>query len=187
MSKSKETTKSKPAKAKNKGGRPTIYTKELAVEICGRIALGETLLAICEEKKMPDRSTVMDWVFNENSKAYQDGFSLMYEKARISQAHNLFEQTLQIADDASNDTLEREDGSKIVDKECVARSRLRVDTRKWFLSKVVPKVYGDRAMVDITNNRDMRTLDEIRAERDKVQAEIKRLSSGPAEEAESIH
>ena len=28
------------------------------------------------------------------------------------------------------------------------RSRLRVDTRKWLLSKALPKIYGDRLEVD---------------------------------------
>ena len=30
------------------------------------------------------------------------------------------------------------------------RSRLRVETRKWFLSKLAPKRYGDRQAVDMT-------------------------------------
>jgi hypothetical protein len=29
---------------------------------------------------------------------------------------------------------------------------LQVDTRKWFLGKLNPKVYGDRSQVDHTNN-----------------------------------
>ncbi len=34
--------------------------------------------------------------------------------------------------------------------EHVQRSRLRVDTRKWFLSKLAPKRYGDRQAVEIS-------------------------------------
>ena len=37
-----------------------------------------------------------------------------------------------------------EDGKETVDHERIARSRLRVDSRKWVASKLLPKVYGDR-------------------------------------------
>ena len=30
----------------------------------------------------------------------------------------------------------------------VSRDRLRVDTRKWYLSKVLPKLYGDKVEVE---------------------------------------
>ena len=35
-----------------------------------------------------------------------------------------------------------------VDSAAVQHQRLRVDARKWLLSKIVPKVYGDRVAVD---------------------------------------
>ena len=34
--------------------------------------------------------------------------------------------------------------SSTVDSECVQRSKLRCDTRKWLLSKLHPEIYGDR-------------------------------------------
>jgi len=34
-----------------------------------------------------------------------------------------------------------------VDHEHIQRARLRVDTRKWILSKMLPKVYGDKFQV----------------------------------------
>ncbi len=58
------------------------------------------------------------------------------------------DEALEIADDGSNDWMKRqgEDGEVhvIYDHEHIQRSRLRVDTRKWLLSKVLPKVYGDK-------------------------------------------
>lgn len=39
-------------------GRPTIYSEELALAICTRIAGGETLRSICEDAGMPDKSTI---------------------------------------------------------------------------------------------------------------------------------
>ena len=34
--------------------------------------------------------------------------------------------------------------------EHIQRSRVRIDTRKWLLSKMLPKVYGDKAEVAVT-------------------------------------
>jgi hypothetical protein len=66
----------------------------------------------------------------------------------------MFDELNEIADDGSNDYMEKErqDGSSftVVDSEHIQRSRLRVDTRKWYLSKVLPKKFGDK--VDVTTN-----------------------------------
>jgi hypothetical protein len=51
-----------------------------------------------------------------------------------------------IADDIMNITdeeLEPLEGGKI-DNAMVQKQRLRVDTRKWLLSKMAPKKYGDK-------------------------------------------
>ena len=32
----------------------------------------------------------------------------------------------------------------------IARNRLRIDTRKWILSKMLPKVYGDKLIQEVT-------------------------------------
>ena len=52
-----------------------------------------------------------------------------------------------------------EDGKEDED---IARSRLRVDTRKWYLSKIKAKKYGERLDLAVTNNDDM-TEEEIDA------------------------
>lgn len=58
------------------------------------------------------------------------------------------DETLEICDDGSNDWLERqgedEKRTYVLNGEHVQRSRLRVDTRKWLLSKALPKIYGDK-------------------------------------------
>ena len=55
---------------------------------------------------------------------------------------------LDIADDGSNDWVERKnaDGSttEVVNGEHIQRSRVRIDARKWLLSKLAPKKYGDK-------------------------------------------
>lgn len=124
------------------GGRPSKYTTKLGNDICQRLAEGESLRSICRDEDMPVTSTVHLWVL-ENKQ-----FSEQYESARLMQAHHMFEELLDIADDGTNDwtTKENKEGTEyeVVNHEVVARSRLRVDTRKWFLSKVAPKIYGDK-------------------------------------------
>ena len=46
-------------------------------------------------------------------------------------------QTVDIADDTSKDT-------GFAGSVAVARSRLRIDARKWLASKLAPKKYGDK-------------------------------------------
>lgn len=132
-----------------KKGRPSIFTKALGTTICRRLAEGETLRAICREDEMPTISTVMAWVLDlEKHKE----FSEQYTRAREAQAENMFDEILEISDDSSDDHMMIEVGKKdliVENKEFVQRSRLRVDTRKWYLSKVLPKKFGEK--LDLTS------------------------------------
>lgn len=67
-----------------------------------------------------------------------------YARAREAQADRHAEEILRIADDGKSDTYIDEHGNERVDQEVVARSKLRVDARKWLASKMRPKVYGDK-------------------------------------------
>ena len=64
-------------------------------------------------------------------------------RARTAQAEAMFEDMLAIADDGSRDRV-MVDGKLRVDNEVAARSRLRVDTRRWALSKLAPVKYGEK-------------------------------------------
>lgn len=132
--------------AKNKGGRPTKYNKKLALEICNRLANRELLIDICKDDSMPNESTIYQWV-NED----REGFSKLYAQARACQAHAFFEETIKIADDTDydgGDELDPETGRTMWNTDHINRMRLRVDTRKWYISKVLPKIYHDRVMVE---------------------------------------
>jgi hypothetical protein len=67
---------------------------------------------------------------------------------------------LDIADDGSNDTYETDDGEK-VNQDHINRSRLRVDTRKWLMSKLAPKKYGEKVQQEVTGNIGVTGLAEI--------------------------
>ena len=74
-------------------------------------------------------------------------FVTQYAHARNSQADHFAEEILEIADDGSNDYMTRKQGDievEVVNHDHIARSRLRVDARKWLMSKMAPKKYGDK-------------------------------------------
>lgn len=119
------------------------YSKEVASKVCEYIAEGYTLRSIEKQEGMPHKSTVMDWC------AKHPEFAEQYARAKEIQAEAFAEELLEIVDDASNDWMERqgEEGQTIgwvLNGEHVQRSRLRVDTRKWLMSKMLPKKYGDK-------------------------------------------
>ena len=133
-------TKKNPAPKKRKTGRPSLYTEALAAEICRRLAEGETLRSVCRDPAMPNKATILRWLAD---KAKAD-FRARYTYAREMQADALFDEALEIADDASGDWFTDKDGKKALDHENIQRSRLRVDTRKWAAGKMAPKKYGDK-------------------------------------------
>ena len=122
-------------------GRPSTYSEEIASIICTRIAEGEPLRVICRDADMPPESTVRNWALDD-----VNGFAAQYARAREIQAHTMAEEILEIADDARNDWMERQDdkGGYEFNGEHVQRSKLRSENRKWLLSKMLPKVYGER-------------------------------------------
>jgi hypothetical protein len=129
-------------KPKGKKGRPTLYIEALGKEICSRLAEGESLRSICRDPHMPPRRTVRRWAEDESHP-----FARQYALAREIGYHELADEIIEIADDATNDYVLRanEQGAQVVvDHDNISRSRLRVDARKWILSKRLPKIYGDK-------------------------------------------
>jgi len=124
-------------------GRPVTYTREIADTVCARLASGEALRQICRDEGMPPAPTVREWVVSD-----RDGFAERYMRARELGWQEMAEETIDIADDGSNDWTERETEKgrvvKAFDAEHVQRSRLRIDTRKWLLSKMLPGLFGER-------------------------------------------
>lgn len=126
-------------------GRPSILNDELAEAICTRMAEGESLRAICRSDGMPALGSVFRWI------AVNDVFREQYEAAMAQRTESMFEEILEIADETSLDTISTENGDK-PNAEWISRSRLRVDARKWMLSKMLPKKYGDRQAIDVTDH-----------------------------------
>jgi hypothetical protein len=113
-------------------GRPPRYTDDLAKEFCRRIAMGRSLRSVCEDKDMPDSSTVFEW------KKKQEGFSELY-------AYATEERGLSYGDFISDLVFDVLNGDYEVD-----RARLALDGLKWTAARLAPKQYGERTSVDVT-------------------------------------
>lgn len=124
---------------------PREFDQETADIICDRIAQGESLRAILrDDESLPRSTTVFKWL------TQNEGFAKQYARAREAQADVLFDEILSIADDGLNDTYTDEDGNVRTNQDVIARSKLRVDARKWMAGKLRPKVYGEFKAVELT-------------------------------------
>ena len=104
-------------------GRPTIFSDEIADEICNRLAKGETLRSIiASSPHLPGRTTIYRWTEENQS------FRNQYTRARAEQADYYAEQ---IVDEAMS-------------SHDAQIGRLRVDALKWAASKMAPKKYGEK-------------------------------------------
>jgi hypothetical protein len=127
-----------------KVGRPSKFTQEIADTICQAIADGMSLRKVCQDEDMPATATVCRWL-SENKQ-----FQEQYAHARELQADMLFDEVLDIADDGKGDTYTDDNGEVRTNHDVIARSRLRVDARKWMAGKLRPKKYGEFKAVELT-------------------------------------
>lgn len=119
-------------------GRPSTFTDEIFETICQRLENGRVLRAICADEEMPDRSTVLRWI------AADDGKRRRYDLARQACVEFWSDEIIQIATDGSKDTIIDEKGRPRCDHEWVNRSRLRIDTIKFLMTKINPLKWGDK-------------------------------------------
>ena len=116
-------------------------------DICELIISGKSLRYAVTRVGIPAK-TFFVWIRDDDVKSKQ------YAQATIERAELMFEDMLDIADDSTNDFIEQDLGDGVintkVNNENIQRSRLRVDTRKWALSKLMPKKYGDK--LDLTTD-----------------------------------
>lgn len=120
-------------KQTKKTGRPTIFTQEIADEICERLAHGETLRKMILDDHMPASSAIYRWLESNES------FREQYAQARVKQADYYAEM---IVDEAFN-------------SHDASIGRLRMDALKWAASKIAPKKYGDKIELESNNNQNL--------------------------------
>ena len=157
----KDHAKNGKLQPKRKRGRPTLYTEEIAAEVCLRMASGETLSAICKDDHLPAESTIRLWDTED-----REGFSARYAHARNRMLDAWADQIVDIADTENADD--------------VQRARLRVDVRKWLLSKLRPAEYGPPPplSLNIDASTKIATIAQLMQQAELDLKEQKRLEEG---------
>jgi pyruvate carboxylase len=131
-----------------KVGRPSKYCDEIIESICKAVRNGSCIHAICKEKDMPSEEAVYNWL--ETKPEFVEKYTL----AREIRADRMAQEILIIADDTTNDTctVTSKSGNEYetANHEWINRAKLRVDTRKWLMSKWSPKKYSEKIQQEIT-------------------------------------
>lgn len=109
------------------------YSDELLEVILDRVAAGESLAKVCDAPDMPTRKSFYAWVADVR------GVKEKYEMALSLRSDVMAEELLAIADAPVGTT-----DSGATDSGMVQKQKLQVDTRKWLLSKMAPKKYGEK-------------------------------------------
>lgn len=109
-------------------------------------------LIVQDGMTLKDAATLMDIKLGEFFKLIyaNEDYRIMYDKASQCRAEVMASEIMSIADDASHDYITDEQGNRIANKELVARTRIRVESRKWLMSKLYPRRFGDR--IDVTSS-----------------------------------
>jgi hypothetical protein len=129
-----------------KAGRPQrTNKKEIQDAICHLISttslsLRKILTSLEKQgiENIPTYKCVKEWIANEGE------FCAQYVRAKEIQLDIYADEIVEISDDDGLDLGFTEEGKSFINHENINRSRLRVDTRKWLLSKLAPKKYGDK-------------------------------------------
>lgn len=114
----------------------TRYDPDLALQICERVAEGETLKSICIPKGMPARQTFNRWVVNNST------LDRAYRAARALSAHSIEEEALDMAR-AIRDM--RDAKAQEVRAYEVAMNQMR-----WSAARRNPAEFSDRASIKLT-------------------------------------
>lgn len=138
------------------------YRQRIMDVVCGVTAESTFgIQRICKslaekDSSFPPCRTIRRWI--EESEA----FAAQYAHAKQNQLHILADEIIEISDDDSQDEIFTDEGKRMLNAEFVQRSKLRVDSRKWVLSKLMPKVYGDKLEID--NNITLKELPTVGAD-----------------------
>lgn len=108
-------------------------------EVCERIEQGSSLNQLINGKNAVMTNNVFYRMLNE-----VEGCNERYARARKIYADLMFEEIKEISDHSD------QDHTPFTGSNVIQRDRLRIDARKWILSKLEPKKYGDKLDIDHT-------------------------------------
>lgn len=110
--------------------------------ICDLLEKNISLRKACEMVGGPSMAVVIKWTHIEK-------YRKLYDAARKIGYATMADELLAIADTKHEDEVDPETGEarpKKFDQIDVAMTKYRIDTRKWILAKMLPRIYGDRVV-----------------------------------------
>lgn len=122
-----------------------LYSDEIAEEILDRVAEGEGLKTICADPGMPSSAAVRKWIREDRGADENgaNGYGSRYTRARELGCDSIAEEIISISD---QEILFNDEPNNAL----VQHARLRTDNRRWLLSKLAPKQYGDKVTTEVT-------------------------------------
>nr|WP_129589782.1 hypothetical protein [Rubritalea profundi] len=93
---------------------------------------------------MPSTTSVYRWIAEDGHQGFRDS----YKAARENQAWHLFEEMLIIADDIPSKATCAPGTGEATAR--VMAERERINTRKFFISKIMPRMFGDKVQQETT-------------------------------------
>jgi len=137
-------TKKKNPEDFKKRGRPTMYTPDLADEICNAIATSELGLVhlVNQNPHWPERPVIFLW-----RRKYPE-FDDKYIKAKEAQT----EVVVEYMQEVMSEPHKWEDPETGLTKIDVPMLRLKMDTMKWHAAKLKPKKFGEPKVVEPNNS-----------------------------------
>jgi len=127
------------------------YTEKQRQQLLRLIADGITVTYAAKALGIK-KDHINNWIRND------DRFAEQYKQARMQQVHSLGDEILEIADEPI-ETMEQ-----------VQHAKLRVEARKWLMSKWAPRMYGDKVHTDHTHTFGVVILPQLDTQQQVLQA-----------------
>lgn len=161
-------------------GNPHSYCPLIGYVICDRVASGESILSVARDIGLKE-SRIWGWGDEDGGKGSVAEFAEDFRQARKYYADHLAHETIEIADERSNDSyiVRSRSGNEYerTNREVVDRSKLRVGARQWLAGKLNPRKYADKQQLEITGSVDLvAMMDDGRR---RAAAAIQQLEPGP--------
>jgi ribosomal protein L29 len=150
-------------------GAPTKFTEKLGERICDAIATRNcSLRKLCkEDSDFPDESTIRKWLWRHQN------FRTKYFEAKRSQ--------IDISVEELDDTIEEslrtyydERGNERIDSPSASIAIAKAQNRKWYASKLAPKIYGDQKLVEELQGDNEKLKQELLELRAQLEASAKK-------------
>lgn len=127
------------------------YRMETTAEMCRRVSEGESMQKICKEPDMPSVGTFLRWC---------------HDDAEIGQMY-IVALRLRAAGHAEELLIDLQKLDKCTEAHEVQALKVKINTRQWIMSRLLPKQYGDHQIIEHTG--------EVKLDEKQIDARLKHL------------